>query len=360
MNKGNLKEEEAYFFDKVQYPEKQRLALDYLLVVFFCVFIAFFLKAVGYGGTFLENLAYSVSYGLSIFSSILVLFILCRPRTALMLIFLSAVGILAGTIMGSAAGTLILQKRFSLDVLGKKEFFFTSFIVCFTAGTIITYFFYSRSRIRVGNEAIQEERIKRLTSEKETLEARLKMLQAQIEPHFLFNTLSNIMSLIDTEPAKSKAMLMDLTQFLRTSLSRTRPERTTLDQELAMLRSYLNIQKTRMGGRLRYTIDAPDGIMQASLPPMLIQPLVENSVKHGIEPRIEGGEITVSVVERNGRIRIEVADTGCGFTGEESGGFGLANIRERLRLLYGGQASLILEENRPQGVKATIEVPKDA
>lgn len=338
----------------------RKILVDYILVVGACIFIAFFLTVLGYGGDFLINLIFSESYGIAIFTSILLLYWLGRPKTAPGWITLSAIGILAGTVIGSLVGYIIIHGRFSGDMLTHKSFIIQSLVICFTVGGIITYIFYSKTRIRVTDELIQEERIKRLQTEKEILEARLKMLQAQIEPHFLFNTLSNILSLIDTEPAKSKTMLLDLTRFLRTSLSRTRPERTTLEQESAMLGAYLNIQKTRMGERLRFHIDVPDVMRQVSLPPMLVQPLVENAVKHGIEPKIEGGEITVKVRDRDNRIQIEVADTGCGMTDGETGGMGLANIRERLKLLYDGRAEFILEENTPQGVRATIEVPKDA
>jgi sensor histidine kinase YesM len=341
--------------------KSKRILLDYTLVAAACVFIAFFLTVLRYGGNFRVNLIYSESYGLSILSSTLLFYGLGRPKTALRWFALSAAGILIGTAIGSLAGIVIVHGRLPLELMAEKRgFILQALVICSTAGAILTYVFYSKTRIKVGDELIQEERIKRLASEKEILEAHLKLLQAQIEPHFLFNTLSNILSLIDTEPAKGKAMLMDLTQFLRTSLSRTRPERTTLDQESVILRAYLNIQKTRMGVRLRFHIDVPEALRQVSLPPMLIQPLVENAVKHGIEPKIEGGEITVRVSEQNGRIRIEVADTGCGWTSDEKGGMGLANIRERLKLLYDGKAELILEENTPQGVKATIEVPKNA
>ena len=337
------------------------ILLNYALVAAASVFIAFFLSVLGYGGTFPVNLIYSESYGLSILSSTLLFYWLGRPKTALRWFALSAAGILTGTAIGSLVGLVIVHGRLPLEMMAQKRWFIVqSLVICSTAGAVLTYVFYSKTRIKAGDELIQEERIKRLASEKEILEAHLKMLQAQIEPHFLFNTLSNILSLIDTEPAKGKAMLMDLTQFLRTSLSRTRPERTTLDQESAMLGAYLNIQKTRMGERLRFRIDVPEALGKVALPPMLIQPLVENAVRHGIEPKIEGGEISVQAREQNGRVRIEVADTGCGWTSEEKGGMGLANIRERLKLLYGGKAELILEENAPQGVKAIIEVPKDA
>jgi sensor histidine kinase YesM len=205
---------------------------------------------------------------------------------------------------------------------------------------------------------IQQERIKRLSSEKEALEANLRLLQAQIEPHFLFNTLSNVLSLIDTNPTNGKSMLVDLIHYLRTSLSRTFPDPITLDQEMDMIKAYLNIQKIRMGERLHFKIELPDGVQKYPFPPMLLQPLVENAVKHGLEPKMEGGEITIKALEKDDLMRIEVMDTGLGLSSFQKVGVGIGNVRERIKLLYGEKGRLILEENEPSGVRAIIEVPK--
>jgi sensor histidine kinase YesM len=205
---------------------------------------------------------------------------------------------------------------------------------------------------------IQQERIKRLSSEKEALEANLRLLQAQIEPHFLFNTLSNVLSLIDTDPTDGKSMLLDLIHYLRTSLSRTFPDTITLDQEMDMIKAYLNIQKIRMGERLQFTIELSEAARQHPFPPMLLQPLVENAVKHGLEPKMEGGEIMIKAAEENDLIRIEVTDTGNGFSSFHNTGVGIGNVRERIKLLYGEKGRFIIEENKPNGVRAIIEVPK--
>jgi LytS/YehU family sensor histidine kinase len=196
-----------------------------------------------------------------------------------------------------------------------------------------------------------------MTVEKESILANLRMLQAQIEPHFLFNTLSNILSLIDTKPDKGKSMLLDLTRYLRTSLSRTLPEKTTLSQEISMIKAYLDIQKIRMDERLNYKIDVPNNLWQHTFPPMLLQPLVENAVKHGLEPKVEGGEIVISATQDNNLLKIEVADTGLGFSDFDKPGVGIANVRERLGLLFGEKGRLMIEENKPQGVRTIIEVP---
>ena len=183
------------------------------------------------------------------------------------------------------------------------------------------------------------------------------MLQAQIEPHFLFNSLSTVLSLVDTDREKAGRMLTDLIRYLRVSLSRTRAESTTIDQEMEMARAYLDIYQIRMGDRLQYRIQAEDGLKEAAIPPMLVQPLVENAVKHGLEPTVEGGLVTITAYSVPQKIRITVTDTGKGLDETGDAGFGLMNIRERLHSLYGQEARVILEENSPSGLKATIEIP---
>jgi sensor histidine kinase YesM len=204
---------------------------------------------------------------------------------------------------------------------------------------------------------LREEQIKSLTLEKQTLEPRLRLLQAQIEPHFLFNTLSNVLSLLESDPARGRAMLEDLTRYLRSSLSRTRDRLTTLGQEMDLVRAYLDIYKVRMGERLRYTIEIPEKLREVPFPPLLVQPLVENAVKHGLETKIEGGEILIKAEAPDGCYRLVVADTGLGLQDDAISGIGLANVKERLVALYEGKARLILEDNNPSGLKVTMEIP---
>jgi sensor histidine kinase YesM len=134
---------------------------------------------------------------------------------------------------------------------------------------------------------------------------------------------------------------------------------TTLGQELDLIRAYLDIYKVRMGERLRYTIQVPDTFRDVPFPPMLVQPLVENAVKHGLEPKVEGGEISIRVEEDTDCYRLSVSDTGSGLTEEATAGIGLANVRERLETLFHGKGRLILEENEPSGLKATLEIPDE-
>jgi sensor histidine kinase YesM len=304
---------------------------------------------------FIHNLTMSLSFGLSICSIILLLLKLFRPEKTVSILFIFIMGVASGTAIGLLIGSYILQQFLSISVRADLLRTIASAIVM---GGAAGWFFYSKARLRISNRIIQEERINRLSSEKETLEAKLRLLQAQIEPHFLFNTLSNVLSLIDTEPAKGKSMLTDLIHYLRTSLSRTLPETTTLGQEMDMIKAYLNIQKIRMDERLTFTIELPDTLRQHSFPPMLLQPLVENAIKHGLEPKIDGGTVTIKAMKKNNLIRIEVVDTGIGFSSYEKTGIGIGNVKERLQLLYAEKGRLALEENKPSGVRAIIEAPE--
>jgi len=184
-------------------------------------------------------------------------------------------------------------------------------------------------------------------------------MQAQVEPHFLFNTLASVDYLIETDPARASRMQKNLIQYLRSSLPQMRQGSSTLSQELALCRSYLEILKVRMDDRLQFAITMPAGLSTAAFPPMMLQTLVENSIKHGLEPKPEGGAMTLSADVVNGNLRVAVSDTGLGFgvAGSGGGGVGLNNVRERLQALFGARARLTIESNSPIGTIATIEVP---
>jgi len=205
---------------------------------------------------------------------------------------------------------------------------------------------------------LEEQQLRRISAERQVVETQLRMLQAQIEPHFLFNTLANIISLIDTEPRSARSMLQHLTSSLRRSLERSREDVSTLEHEADMLRDYLSILKVRLGKRLDFAIEIPDELLDLPFPPMLLQPLVENAIKHGIEPKVEGGRVTIKAEKSYDMLRLSVSDTGLGFSDAmNAGGLGLENVRARLQALYNVGASLILEENVPCGSTAIIEVP---
>ncbi len=197
-------------------------------------------------------------------------------------------------------------------------------------------------------------------------EARLQALQAQVEPHFLYNTLANVQALTEVDPAQANQMTGHLIQYLRSSLPKMRENTSTVGQEVELVRAYLNILKMRMGERLDFAIDCESDLLSISFPPMMLPSLVENAIKHGLEPQREGGRIDVVVTRVlaavGSRIRVAVKDTGRGLTDtptQAGGGVGLSNIRERLIAIYGDQGRLTLESNEPRGVIATIEVPAE-
>ncbi|MGH6612057.1 MAG: sensor histidine kinase [Burkholderiaceae bacterium] len=213
-------------------------------------------------------------------------------------------------------------------------------------------------RMQAATETAAEESLKR-----QLAEAQLKTMQAQVEPHFLFNTLASVDYLIETEPSTASKMQKSLIQYLRAALPQMREGSTTLGKEILLCRSYLEILKFRMEDRLQYSVIVPQGLSSAQFPPMMLQSLVENSIKHGLEPKPEGGSLTISADISNGRLRVTVADSGLGFAAGESAaaragsGVGLSNVRERLAALYGGAARLSIEANSPSGTIVTIEVP---
>ena len=230
-------------------------------------------------------------------------------------------------------------------------------IVCM----IITYFCISQSKIIEFNNALQEEKIKSIDRDRQIVETQLRLLQAQIEPHFLFNTLSNIISLIDSEPGLAKNMLNHLNGYFRSTLKRSRQTFVTLDQEITIVRHYLEIYKVRMGRRLTYNINATNACLNVSFPPLLLQSLVENAIKHGIEPKKEGGVININIAtDDTGYLDVEICDSGMGLGAGSVCGVGLDNTRERLMRLYAGKASFFIGENKMGGVTARIKIPCEA
>jgi signal transduction histidine kinase len=217
-----------------------------------------------------------------------------------------------------------------------------------------------RRMVRENAAALQQQQI--AEAGQLLAEARLRTLQAQIEPHFLYNTLANVVSLIGSEPDKARHMLERLIDFLRASLSASRAEQATLGAELDLAAAYLDLLAVRMGARLRWRIEIDDACRALPIAPMLIQPLVENAIMHGIEPKVGGGEILVHASCAEGVLRVEVSDDGVGLGASAprpGGGVGLSNLRERLRSLHGPSAQLQLIENQPAGVTSRLLLPLD-
>lgn len=339
--------------------QKKRSLAALLLTAVFNTIIAVFLTLLGYGRSLETNLVVSQSIGLCICAFILAGYHLLSTGSRLRQVLMVICCILAGAGAGAVIGTW-MTGRSAADIFSNEpSLFFQMLMIALVFGPPITYFFISREKMTLTAVELQQEQIKRLTLEKKTVEAHLRSLQAQIEPHFLFNTLSTILSLIDTDPPKSKRMLGDLTRYLRSSLSTLRRPSATLGEEIDLVDAYLNIHQIRMGDRLRCRIDVPAHLRDLPFPPMLLQPLVENAVKHGVEPKVDGGEIAVAVEDGADRFRVSVTDTGCGLSNTAPTGVGLTSVRERLQAIYADTAGLILRANRPCGLKAVLEIPHE-
>jgi hypothetical protein len=235
-----------------------------------------------------------------------------------------------------------------------------TFLILASAVIKVTY----KGRIQAEVKAAQATETAEAESlKRQVVEARMAAMQAQVEPHFLFNTLASIDHLIETDPPRASQMQKNLIALLRASMPTMREANATgvrdLGRELAVIKPYLEILKVRMEERLVTEIDVPEGLMSAEFPPMMIQGLVENAIKHGLEPKAEGGSLKVRAEIVHGKLAVTVADTGLGFGRAATGGtgVGLANIRERLMLLYGPKAAVTVTENQPSGTVVTITVP---
>ena len=204
---------------------------------------------------------------------------------------------------------------------------------------------------------LQQFEIDRISLDRRMLEAELQVMEAQIEPHFLFNTLATVKRLYRTEPGSGERMLESLKRYLETALPQIRGTGTTLGKEFELVRAYLEILQIRMGRRLAFSVALPMELADVEFPSMMLITLVENSIKHGLNASPEGGSIMLAARVVDGELRVRVTDTGVGFQASSGTGIGLSNIRSRLAALYGPQATLQLEANEPTGVVAAIGVP---
>ena len=194
--------------------------------------------------------------------------------------------------------------------------------------------------------------------ERNLLEARMEALQAQIEPHFLFNTLASIDQLIETDPPRASKMQQSLIRYLRSAMPQMRDgRRPTLGQQVSLCSAFLEIMSVRMEGRLQPVVTVPEGLKSAVFPSMMLQTLVENAIKHGLEPKPEGGRLEIGADIIDGQLAVHVIDNGIGFMPKAESGVGLANVCERLKALYDGRAELIIGIPPGGGTSATIKVP---
>ncbi|CAN5506269.1 hypothetical protein BH11PSE7_BH11PSE7_05950 [soil metagenome] len=228
----------------------------------------------------------------------------------------------------------------------------TSILITALAGTVVTYFFYT------GNKSAYLER-KMTEARGHASEARLKLLETQLEPHMLFNTLANLRVLIATDPQAAQDMLDRMIAYLRATLSASRATTHTLEAEFERLRDYLELMKVRMGPRLSYALDLPPELARHPVPTLLLQPLVENSIQHGLEPKVGGGHIAVTARRDGNQLVLDVTDTGIGaaLAPGAGKGFGLTQVRERLATLYGAAASLDFAATQGDGAHVVSRLP---
>lgn len=317
----------------------------------FNALIAGFLTALDYGGGFVVNLVFSQCVGLCILAVIRLA--LRLPLTGAVRGAAVAVAIVAGAALGGILGRALTGLGVSPDGSHETQ----SLLIGLVFGSIAAGFFWLRERNARLESELQARELARLQAEKQSVTAQLRMLQAQIEPHFLFNSLANVAALIEAEPKLAGCLLDALIQYLRSSLARTRAEGGTLGDEVNLLRAYLEVLKMRMGKRLDYDFDIASDLLAEAFPPMLLQPLVENAIRHGLEPKVEGGRITVTARGQDHRLLVSVTDDGLGFAETSGAGIGLANIRARLTAIFGPAAHFELSSKVGAGTTAMISIP---
>ncbi len=195
---------------------------------------------------------------------------------------------------------------------------------------------------------------------RQALDARMRLLSAQVQPHFLFNTLANVQALVETGSPRAPTVLQSLIDYLRAAVPRLNDAGATLGQELERVRAYLALMHLRMPDRLDFRVEAEPGVEALRCPPLSLMTLVENAVRHGIDPSEEGGQIRIHAAQRAGRCFLSVRDTGVGLqaTGR-SLGTGLAALKERLQLVFNGDAQVSLREVQPHGVCVELEFPAE-
>jgi signal transduction histidine kinase len=345
----------------IRFPFK-RLLRDGAYVAVFNVICALMVTyVIDVGDSFGRSLVYSMSIGMIAFLVIdCTRFFLWgesgRPNW-LVFTLLIAVAVLVAEALGTTlAAWLLGQPKPGLANFSHlRGIGFT-----LVASTGATIFFSNRERLMQARADAASERARAEQVERQALQAQLQLLQAQLEPHMLFNTLANVQGLIAIDPARAQHMLDQLIQFLRSTLTSSRAQSTTLAREFALIEAYLGLMQVRMGERLSFSLDLPPELFETPVPPMLLQPLVENAIAHGLEPKLEGGRIEVRARRDGEAVVLTVADTGRGLDAppaKPGTHVGLANTRERLRAMYGERASLSLEPAAPCGAVATILLP---
>jgi len=266
--------------------------------------------------------------------------------------------IVVGTVLGYTAGNALANWALGLQapslLTGLSRQTLVPVLMAVLLGAAFTWYFHTRERVATAEAQAQ-------TAQRQAAENQLRLLQSQLEPHMLFNTLANLRVLIALDPPRAQAMLDRLIAFLRATLTASRQTLHPLSDEFARVDDYLALMAVRMGARLQVQLDLPTDLAALPVPPLLLQPLVENCIQHGLEPQVVGGRIAVQARRDGAQLVLRVRDTGVGLQAACSGGtrFGLAQVRARLDTLYGSHASLTVAatDDGLGGTLATITLP---
>ncbi|MGE5169051.1 MAG: sensor histidine kinase [Rudaea sp.] len=258
-------------------------------------------------------------------------------------------------------GTLVPFVAIASFIMQSPDSWLWAFLVVwrrtFVMWALAAAAWYFLQRATAREAALRAAELARRQLETGMLEARLQALQAQVEPHFLFNTLAHVKRLYRTDPLRARGMLNSFRGYLQSALPDMRDPRRDLGRELDLVRAYLDVEQVRMGRRLTVAIDVRDTLRQQAFPATMLISLVENAIKHGLNPLPEGGTISIEATVRDGSLEVAVVDTGQGIADKIGSGVGLANIRARLAGLFGPHAGLVLTPNAPRGLRAAIVTP---
>ncbi len=338
------------YFTKFKDADLRQQLKNYGFTVMICFVIAVVLW-LQEGNSFSDKLTFSLLIGFCVHSiSILLLARFGVERIVIVFFVSIPVGVLLGLSLGGLANGIPLS-----GIVEDPSDTLVSMAIAFIA----SYVFMSYYILTDTREKLRQEEMRSLQNEKAMIETQLRLLQSQIEPHFLFNTLSHVVSLMSVDTPRAEEMLRALTQFLRATLKRSRDESSHLSDEVKLLEDYLSILKIRMGDRLEYGIDVQVDADRIKLPALLIQPLVENAIVHGLDPKEAGGKVQVTFSRDEMDLVVTVSDTGDGLGDEPAvgQGIGIGNVKERLSILYGPEVSFELTDSVPHGLTVTIRIP---
>ncbi|WP_374513615.1 sensor histidine kinase [Niveibacterium sp.] len=310
-------------------------------------------------GSFSRVLMFSECVGITMVACVLALRRsqrLARLRPASRWIITGLVAIPTGFVAGHQIAFLLLGEP--MQMVGNQRISLSPIIFTVLVGGLGLYYYATREQL--ANEAAARSEAQRLA-----IESQLRLLRAQLDPHMLFNTLANMRSLIREDVDRAESMIDQLIVYLRSALAASQTEAVALSREFTQLRAYLDIMSLRMGPRLSYRLDLPAALADTLVPPMLLQPLVENAIKHGLEPKVGAGSIEVTAQQSGAGIEIRVSDSGLGLPADEleslaerhaGTSYGLQHVRDRLHAVYGSAAALRLERRVPSGVCAVIRI----